>query len=140
MMAERGLTVDHSTIYRWVMHYAPQLEKRCRLHLQQTNDSWRVDETYVRVKGKWKGSVAKNGMGFKSFNTARQTLREIEAMSMIRQGQVNRINQGDNISQVKFIEELFGAIASGNANDIDCLSLKSIYDTTSISSKVGIRA
>jgi transposase-like protein len=54
MMAERGLTVDHSTIYRWVIHYAPELEKRCRPHLQQTNDSWRVDETYVKVKGKWK--------------------------------------------------------------------------------------
>lgn len=53
-MAERGLTVDHSTIYRWVMHYASELEKRCRQHFQQTNDSWRVDETYIQVKGKWK--------------------------------------------------------------------------------------
>lgn len=53
-MAERGLIVDHSTIYRWVMHYAPELEKRCRQHFQQTNDSWRVDETYIQVKGKWK--------------------------------------------------------------------------------------
>jgi transposase-like protein len=55
--------------------------------------------------------LVKPMMGFKSFNTARQTLRGIEAMSMICKGQVNRINQGDNISQVKFIEELFGAIS-----------------------------
>lgn len=53
-MVERGLTVDHSTIYRWVMHYAPELEKRCRPHLKLTNNSWRVDETYIKVKGKWK--------------------------------------------------------------------------------------
>ncbi len=54
MMAAGGLSVDHSTIYRWVMYYAPELEKRCRPHLQQNSDSWRVDETYIRVKGKWK--------------------------------------------------------------------------------------
>jgi transposase, IS6 family len=53
MMAERGLKVDHTTIYRWVQQYAPELEKRCRPHLKQTTDSWRVDETYVKVKGKW---------------------------------------------------------------------------------------
>jgi transposase-like protein len=53
MMAERGLSVDHTTIYRWVQHYAPDLEKRCRPHLKITTDSWRVDETYVKVKGVW---------------------------------------------------------------------------------------
>jgi len=52
-MAERGLSVDHTTIYRWVQRYAPELEKRCRPHLKTTNDSWRVDETYVKVKGEW---------------------------------------------------------------------------------------
>jgi hypothetical protein len=50
MMLERGLHVDHTTIYRWVQRYAPELEKRCRPHLKATNDSWRVDETYVKVK------------------------------------------------------------------------------------------
>ena len=53
MMAERGLAVDHTTIYRWVQQYAPELEKRCKPHLKQTNDSWRVDETYMKVKGEW---------------------------------------------------------------------------------------
>ncbi len=54
MMLERGLTVDHSTVYRWVQAYAPELDKRCRPHLRPTNDSWRVDETYIEVKGEWK--------------------------------------------------------------------------------------
>src|ERR687892_851305 len=51
MMAERGLNLDHTTIYRWVQKYAPELAQRCRPHLKQTNDSWQVDETYIKVKG-----------------------------------------------------------------------------------------
>ena len=53
MMAERGLSVDHVTVWRWVQRYAPELDRRLRKRLKTTNDSWRVDETYVRVKGKW---------------------------------------------------------------------------------------
>ena len=53
LRAQRGLKVDHTTIYRWVQKYAPELEKRCKPHLKQTNDSWRVDETYIKVKGEW---------------------------------------------------------------------------------------
>ena len=54
MMLERGLLLDHTTVYRWVMAYAPELDKRCRSHLRPTNDSWRVDETYIEVQGEWK--------------------------------------------------------------------------------------
>ena len=50
MMLERGLKIDHSTIQRWVIAYAPELDKRCRPYLKRTNDSWRVDETYIKVK------------------------------------------------------------------------------------------
>ncbi len=53
MMVERGLSVDHTTIYRWVQRYAPILERKCRAKLKPTNDSWRVDETYIKVKGQW---------------------------------------------------------------------------------------
>ena len=51
MMCDRGVEADHSTLSRWVLKYAPQLDKRCRPHLIPTNDSWRVDETYIKVKG-----------------------------------------------------------------------------------------
>ncbi|EOQ07456.1 transposase [Bacillus cereus VDM021] len=51
MMEERGLSVSHTTIMRWVHQYGPELDKRIRRHLKQTNDSWRVDETYIKVKG-----------------------------------------------------------------------------------------
>ena len=53
MMNERGLLVDHTTIYRWVQKYAPELEKRSRSHLKATNDSWRTDETYIKIKKVW---------------------------------------------------------------------------------------
>jgi len=196
MMQERGVEVDHSTINRWVLKYAPELDKRIRPHLKPTNDSWRVDETYIKIKGVWKYlyravdsqgnmldfmlsakrdgkaaarffrkvlkaqhtqtprgiNVDKNAaypiametlkgdetlaettelrqvkylnniveqdhrnikritkpmMGFKSFNSARRTLSGIEAMNMLRKGQVKGIDQGDSVSQAKFIESIF---------------------------------
>jgi len=199
-MAERGVAVDHSTIHRWVLRYALELNKRLRPHLKPTNDSWRVDETYIKIKGVWKYlyravdsegntldfmlsakragkaaarffrkvlkakhtqaprviTVDKNAaypvametlkadetlasetqlrqskylnnvieqdhrtikrivnpmMGFQSFITARRTLSAIEAMNMIRKGQVNGIEQGSSVFQAKFIEALFGIAA-----------------------------
>src|SRR5689334_24216393 len=53
MMAERGLAVDHVTIWRWVQRYAPILSQRGRRERRHPNRSWRVDETYVRVAGNW---------------------------------------------------------------------------------------
>ena len=53
MMVERGLTVDHSTIARWVLKYAPILSERIRSEMCYPNRSWRVDETYIRVAGQW---------------------------------------------------------------------------------------
>jgi Transposase and inactivated derivatives len=54
MMGERGVSVDHSTIYRCVQKYAPEIEKRLRWHWRRPRStSWRVDETYVKVRGKW---------------------------------------------------------------------------------------
>ena len=52
LLSERGLFVDASCIWRWVQAYAPEVDKRCRPHLKSTNKSYRVDETYVKVKGK----------------------------------------------------------------------------------------
>jgi transposase, IS6 family len=53
LLAERGLHADHVTVWRWVQRYAPEVERRLRSRLKPTNDSWRVDETYIRMKGKW---------------------------------------------------------------------------------------
>ena len=53
MMEERGLSIAQTKIMRWVHQYGPQLEEKIRNHLKSTNDSWRVDETYIKVKGQW---------------------------------------------------------------------------------------
>lgn len=54
MMEERGFSVDHSTINRWVVHYAPQLEQNFRQKKRKPCGRWRLDETYIKVKGVWK--------------------------------------------------------------------------------------
>ena len=53
IMCERNLSIDPSTIWRWVQRYAPELNERIRRELKPTNGSWRTDETYVRVAGRW---------------------------------------------------------------------------------------
>jgi len=183
-----------------VQRYGPELDKRCRPDLRSTNDSWRVDETYIQVKGEWKYlyravdsrgdtldflltahrdataakrflrkalkathtqeprviNVDKNpaypkaieqlkgkkelsrpvelrqnkylnnrieqdhrfikwlvkpGRGFKSFNTARRTIKGYEIMHMLKKGQVKKIEKGTVRERVKFIAEIFGVVA-----------------------------
>ena len=53
MMAERGLSLAHTTIMRWVHHYAPEFERRWNRFARPARPSWRVDETYVKIRGKW---------------------------------------------------------------------------------------
>ena len=54
MMAERGVSVDHSTVHRWAIKLLPVLEKAFRRRKQPVGKSWRMDETYIRVKGEWR--------------------------------------------------------------------------------------
>lgn len=55
MLAKRGVSVDHTTLYRWVQRYAPEMEKRLRWYWRQPSgfSSWHLDETYIKVNGKW---------------------------------------------------------------------------------------
>jgi len=54
IMMERGFDVDHSTLNRWVIHYSPKLEKAFQVRKKRPGDRWRMDETYIKVKGKWR--------------------------------------------------------------------------------------
>jgi len=54
MMEERGVQVDHSTINRWSIRFLPLLEKAFRKYKRPVGVSWRMDETYIKVNGKWK--------------------------------------------------------------------------------------
>jgi len=196
MMRERGLDVDHSTVFRWVQRYAPEINKRVRQHLRMSGTSYRVDETYIEVGKTCKYlyravdkegstiefmlsakrdvyaakrffqkmmraehrrlpfsiSIDKNAaypeaftasqeekivpkdcklrrvkylnnvveqdhrfikkkvrasQCFKSFHTAERTLKGIEAINMIRKGQVKRLAGSDSQGQAKFVASLF---------------------------------
>jgi transposase-like protein len=196
MMSERGLSVDHTTIFRWAQKYAPEINRRIRPHLKMSGTSYRLDETYVKVGIQWKYlyraidstgqtiefmlsakrdvsvakrffkkmmsadhrrlpftiSVDKNAaypeafatsqqekvlphdcklrrvkylnniieqdhrfikkkvracLGYRSFETAERTLQGVEAMNMMRKGQVKRLDGNDSMGQAKFIQSLF---------------------------------
>jgi transposase-like protein len=53
MMAERGISVDHATIHRWVIRYSPELLKRFNARKRAVTGKWHVDETYIKVRGRW---------------------------------------------------------------------------------------
>mgnify|MGYP006076349069 CR=1 FL=1 len=54
LMQERGYLVDHSTMQRWVVYYAPRIEKAFRKNKKRTGLRWRLDETYIKIKGEWR--------------------------------------------------------------------------------------
>jgi len=58
MMSERGVAVDHSTLNRWVIKYAPEIEKQFRRWQRPVGRSWRLDETYVKLRGNGPTSIA----------------------------------------------------------------------------------
>lgn len=54
LMQERGYALEHSTVQRWVVHYAPRIEKAFRKNKKRTGNRWWLDETYIKIKGEWK--------------------------------------------------------------------------------------
>ncbi len=200
MMQERGLNVDHTTIFRWVQKYAPEINKRIRPHLKMSGTSYRIDETYIKVGTSCKYlyraidstgqtiefmlsakrdvsaakrffkkmmradhrrlpfsiSVDKNAaypqafttsqnekvlpkdcklrrvkylnniieqdhrfikkrvracLGYRSFDTAERTIQGVEAVNMLRKGQVKRLVGSNAMGQAKFVASLFQVAA-----------------------------
>jgi len=75
LMQERGFSVDHSTINRWVLHYSPQLEAAFRRKRKRAGNRWRMDETYIKVNGQWKyyyRAIAKQGQTIDFLLTAKR--------------------------------------------------------------------
>ncbi|TXL09263.1 hypothetical protein BMR09_01620 [Methylococcaceae bacterium CS3] len=75
---ERGYHVDHSTLNRWVINYAPELEKEFHKKKRPVNGRWRMDETYIKVKGEWKyfyRAVDKEGNTIDFLLTAKRDMK-----------------------------------------------------------------
>lgn len=110
MMLERGLEVDHTTICRWVLAYPPAIKKLKEEKLgSHETELRRVKYLNNRIEQDHRGvkRITKASLGYQSFHTAWRTIRGIEAMHMIRKGQVKNVSKGDSISQKEFIESLF---------------------------------
>ncbi|MBD1867469.1 DDE-type integrase/transposase/recombinase [Cyanobacteria bacterium FACHB-471] len=106
--APRVITMDKNAAYPGAMETLkvdeaidPQTQLRQSKYPNNT-----IEQDHRHIK-----RIVKPMMGFKSFNSARRTLGEIEAMNRIRKGQVNGIDQGDGVSQAKLIDALFGIAA-----------------------------
>ncbi len=107
-MAERGITVVHTTIMRWVIHYVPLFEKRWEKYARPVGSSWRVDETYIKVKGKWTylyRAVDKEGMTVDFLLSEKRdmaaakrffikAIRNNEAPAKITRGRVSSVAHG----------------------------------------------
>jgi transposase-like protein len=120
IMAERNLSVDHVTIWRWVQRYAPELNRRCRPELRKTNDSWRCDETYIRVAGKWTylyRAVDSTGATIDFLLSAR---RDAAAAKRFFQKAALRKNLTDPLVLLGFDETLIPGPSSGGSG---CIAL-----------------
>ncbi len=117
LMKERGVDVDHSTINRWVLHYSPQLERAFHQKKKRPGGRWRMDETYVKVKGKWcyyYRAVDKAGNTIDFLLTAKRTkkaaLRYFKK-AIGRNGKPSLVNidkSGANTAATKGFNKLFG--------------------------------
>ena len=98
MMQERGFSVDHSTINRWVLHYSPQLDASFRQKKKRVGKRWRMDETYLKVKGQWKyyyRAVDKQGNTIDFLLTAtrdRQAARRFLKKAITHNGNPSLVN------------------------------------------------
>lgn len=119
MMRERGLDVDHSTVFCWVpflisvdknsaypeafsaSHAERIVPKNCKLRrVKYLNNVIEQDHRFVKKK-------VRTSQCFKSFHTAERTLEGIEIMNMMRKGQVKRLAGNDAMGQAKFVQSLF---------------------------------
>lgn len=127
MMAERGVSVDHSTINRWTIRFLPIIEKLSRRHKRKIRTSWRMDETYIKVKGVWKylyRAVDKEGKTVDFLLTAHRDMAAARRffdkaigengmptkIAMDKSGTIDAINSGKavpiTVRQVKYLNNI----------------------------------
>jgi transposase, IS6 family len=143
MMVERHLSVDPSTIWRWVQRYAPELNERIRHELKPTNGSWRTDETYVRVAGRWTylyRAVDSTGATIDFFLSETRDVFAAGAFfrkALVAPGRPHPrvINVDRNPSYPRVIDELKRTHALGND-----VAVASSLTSTTLSSRITVRS
>jgi transposase-like protein len=117
MMEERGVSVDHSTINRWAIRFLPLIEKLSRKHKREVGRSWRMDETYIKVKGIWKylyRAVDKEGRTVDFLLTAHRDLaaaRRFFEKAMRENDAPKKIAMDKSGANKAAIDEINGAMA-----------------------------
>jgi len=95
MLQDRDADVDHTTIFRWIQAYAAEREKRVRPYLRKSNGAWRVDETYVRLKGRWTylyRAVDSRGQAIDFLLSSRRDAKAAEPFFRKAMGQPHTVN------------------------------------------------
>jgi len=127
MMAERGVQVDHSNIYRWVQKFTPKLEAAFRRsgRKRPVGTSWRMDETYIKINGQWKylyRAVDKAGQSVDFLLTAhrgKKAARRFFRKALCQQGLPEKVTidkSGANLAALEALQEESGASRSARAN------------------------
>ena len=96
-MAERGISVDHATIHRWVVRYSPELLKRFNARKRAVTGKWHVDETFIKVRGRWMylyRAIDSNGDTVEFWFSERRNLtaaKRFLSKTLMRHGRPERI-------------------------------------------------
>jgi putative transposase len=114
-MDERGVSVDHSTVNRWAVRFLPLIQKLSRNHKRKVGTSWRMDETYIKVKGVWKylyRAVDKDGKTVDFLLTAHRDMAAAKRFfekAMRENGAPEKIamdKSGATVRQVKYLNNI----------------------------------
>jgi putative transposase len=114
LMEERGVKLDHATVNRWVVKYSPDLEANFRKYKKPVGKSWRMDETYIKVKGEWVyyyRAVDKEGKTIDFFLSQKRDAEAAQAFfekAIGNSGQPDKVNMdksGANLSGLEKVNE-----------------------------------
>jgi len=124
MMRERGLEVDHTTVWRWVMHYAPEINKRLRPHLKMTSTSYRIDETYIKVGKSYKylyRAVDKDGNTIEFMLSAKRDVAAVKRFfKKMMRADHRRLPLSINVDQNAAYPGAFSASQQEKVLPMDC--------------------
>jgi putative transposase len=118
IMDERGVSVDHSTVNRWAIRFLPLIEKLSRKHKRTVRRSWRMDETYIKVKGAWKylyRTVDKEGKTVDFLLTAQRDMGAVKRFfekAMRENGVPEKIAMDKSGANKAAIDEINGALTT----------------------------